>query len=416
MFSYNTALYARVHSKRLGLLRLAFTGMILIYIFCYSMGYKGGYLMKEAPIGTVRFSVQHEAYHNDGTNTPCHDPFEDNCAIKLHAPKMLSYCLGNKEIRRHQKFSCRHLDATEATTVFEKSLLIATRITEYNQERTCKWNDDEQQCTSMWKSSSPAASTFFVADIEATTLVLDHAIDTPTLGITAAARTSPQGMLIGNDDETCHTTPGEQSGTAPCFIHPNKTSRRSGLDVFRLSTLIQAATQGVTLDDETSFNNSHSLRYSGMVLVVLIEYTNFIPFQGVSDTVTYKYNVKYIKGTGAKNMEQRYIGNNIDQRTLQKRHGVMLSVKFTGALYAFDWSVCLITLTTSLALLAVATTIVDTFALYILRSNGRFTKIKYQDYEINYEDIKIAMEETTITKERIAMEEEDDEEETPLLI
>ena len=62
-YNYNTPIYARVHSKKLGLLRWTFSGLILAYIVFYSMLYKGGYLKEEAPIGTVRFSVQHTGTH-----------------------------------------------------------------------------------------------------------------------------------------------------------------------------------------------------------------------------------------------------------------------------------------------------------------------------------------------------------------
>ena len=40
------------------------------------------------------------------------------------------------------------------------------------------------------------------------------------------------------------------------------------------------------------------------------------------------------------------------------------------------------TLTTSLALLAVATTIVDGLALYVMQGHGKFDRIKYQDVRL----------------------------------
>ena len=370
LYSYNTPIYARVKSAKLGLLRWIFSSLILIYILGYSMLYRGGYLQSESPIGTVRFSVQHPGHLPN--NQPCHDPFQENCILHLHASKDLSYCSENPTPREHKKFHCRHLDATETITVFEKSVLIATRITEYIQERTCLFTNPNK-CTQLWKTKTSKEQTYFIGDVDDLTLVLDHAIDTPTLGITAASRTSPKGMLISTNDVMCQNLVQQN---APCEIAP--TLHTSGLDVFQLSTLIQLATEGGTLDETTSFASNHSLRYTGMVLVVLIEYSNFIPLYGVSNTVTYHYKLKFIKGTGAKHMHQQYLTDS-NERILQKRHGVLMVVKFAGSLHAFDWQTCLVTLTTSLALLAVATTIVDGLALYILRGNGQFEAIKYQD-------------------------------------
>jgi hypothetical protein len=62
LYSYNTPIYARVKSAKLGLLRWIFSSLILIYILGYSMLYRGGYLQFESPIGTVRFSVQHPGH------------------------------------------------------------------------------------------------------------------------------------------------------------------------------------------------------------------------------------------------------------------------------------------------------------------------------------------------------------------
>ena len=395
LYNYNTPIYARVHSKKLGLLRWTFSGLILAYIVFYSMLYKGGYLKEEAPIGTVRFSVQHAGIHKD-THQPCHDPFEAGCVLpQLHATADLSYCIDNPDSRSHKKFPCRHYDATESTTMFEKSLLVATRITEYVQDRVCPWSTNgkgnTKACTNIWKNHNEEPPlTFFVADVEAMTLVLDHAIDTPTLGVTAAARTSPQGLLLVDNDATCASTPGQHRLTAPCTILPNKTSTadaasttNQGLDVFTVNTLIHAANDGRGLDDPTTFASNHSLRYTGMVLVMFIEYSNFVPWYGVVDETTYKYRTSFIKGTGAKNMEEEYLNAGHSTRLLQKKHGLLLAVKFTGTIRSFDWSECLMTLTTSLALLAVATTIVDALALYLLDSDtGEFDKIKYQDVRL----------------------------------
>jgi hypothetical protein len=408
LYNYNTPIYARVHSRKLGLLRWSLVALILVYILFWSMLYKGGYLKEEAPIGTVRFSVQHAGVRAGTKDTPCHDPFEPGCHLALHLPKELPYCVQNAAPRAHKKFPCRHLDATESTTVFEKSLLIATRITEYTQQRACPWgkNGGDKRCSGIWTSNAP--TTFFVADVDDVNLVLDHAIDTPTLGVTAASRTSPQGSLVSTDDATCASTPGADRPWSPCKILPNTTSERSGLDVLRLSTLIRSAT-GIGLDTATTFASNHSLRYTGMVLVILIEYSNFVPFFGVVQNTTYNYRVSFIRGTGAKILEQEYLNSDHSRRILQKRHGVLLAVKFSGALRQFDWSVCLITLTTSLALLAVATTVVDALAMYMLKESREFDKVKYIDVKLGSE---VSAGQTRKARKG---EEAEDDEDAPLI-
>eukprot|EP00946_MAST-07B_sp_MAST-7B-sp1_P003601 g3601.t1 len=411
--NYNTPIYARVHSHKLGLLRWIFSGLILFYIVVWSMLYKGGYLKEEAPIGTVRFSVQHAAV--DSKNSSCKDPFEPGCLLDLHTAEELSYCVKNPRPRRHKKFQCRHLDAAESISIFEKSLLVATRISEYAQRRACPWNENGEtvRCTNIWESGP--ATTFFVADVDELNLVFDHAIDTPTLGVTAAARTSPQGVLVSNDNGACATSLGADRPLAPCSIAPNKTSDGSGLDVIRLSTLLRST--GIDLDGGTTFHSNHSLRYTGMVLVVFIEYTNFVPFFGITKNVTYKYRVSPIEGTGAKILEQEYLNKEHSRRVLQKRHGVLVAVKFSGTLRQFDWSTCLITLTTSLALLAVATTIVDAMAMYLLKESKEFDRVKYKDVELDGGKINADGYDRPMACENIGMqsEREEDSEDMPLL-
>ena len=92
------------------------------------MLYWGGCLQSESPIGTDSLCSIPAIFL---TTNPATIHLKKTASYILHASKDLSYCSENPTPREHKKVHCRHLDATETITVFEKSVLIATRITEY---------------------------------------------------------------------------------------------------------------------------------------------------------------------------------------------------------------------------------------------------------------------------------------------
>lgn len=74
-------------------------------------------------------------------------------------------------------------------------------------------------------------------------MLLDHAIATPTLGITATSRNMTGRLLIKNNDTLCALRNGFQdfrgdthSSSAPCFVDPVQSL---GLDFFLLSDLLE---------------------------------------------------------------------------------------------------------------------------------------------------------------------------------
>lgn len=391
---YPTVSFVRIVDWRLGCLKYSFVGVICLYILLYSFLYKGNYTRSEAPVGAVRFSLQHH------TPSGC-DPLDTGCELTLREHANIPYCDGNKEKRPFKKFQCINIDLIEASTSFENSVLVATRITEILQKRVCPREpkaNTTTKCKAIWKEMKPE-SKFFVADIEHATMMIDHSVTAPTIGISGTARGSPQGYLhVPQNDELCKTTPSEHQDSfesaitgplgdmvrgAPCMILPNSTAssesdKEKGFDVFTIGTLLAAA--GGNLDD-MGYRGDHSNRYLGMVLFLEIRYFNFYPWSGIlpHGAIEYQYSAHILKGTGAKVMWQQYVEQNMLERVVQKRHGVLVVVEQVGDLHAVDFSVILVTLTTSLALLAVAGAVVDFLAIYIAPRRQVYRKYKYKD-------------------------------------
>ena len=206
-----------------------------------------------------------------------------------------------------------------------------------------------------------AQRTYFVPQVEKFTLLLDHAVSASN-GVSAAAA-EMTGVL-----KYCNGT----------TIVPSITDQ--GIGFYEVGDLLDAAEMGgkcgVSLDDQST-TSKHSLRYDGIVLQIKFEYSNTKPWQGVQERVEYVMTTSIINGTKSKIEEEFWI-QYPERRITRDRHGIKISVLQSGRLGSFSAAALLVTLTSSLALLAVATTGVDFLALYVLSRKEVYKDAKYE--------------------------------------
>ena len=88
------------------------------------------------------------------------------------------------------------------------------------------------------------------------------------------------------------------------------------------------------------------------------------------------YRPSFISGTKAKVQEQLWT-KYPEQRVTLDRHSLKVVIIQTGMLGRFDLLTLLVTLTTSLGLLAVSTTIVDLLAIRVLPMRAAYRSAKY---------------------------------------
>jgi len=150
-----------------------------------------------------------------------------------------------------------------------------------------------------------------------------------------------------------------------------------------LSDFLTAANLDI---DETSWDPSvgETVRYAGAVIIVLIEYSNFLN-RSASGTM-YTYKVLPIIGTEYKTEEVVYT-NFPTQRVINNRHGIRLLFIQTGEIGQFNFQILLLTLVSGLALIAASTTLVDILAIYFMPQKANYYKYKYTK-TVDFSDLR----------------------------
>ena len=114
-------------------------------------------------------------------------------------------------------------------------------------------------------------------------------------------------------------------------------------------------------------------------MVMQVDYSNTLSWKGLSNKIQYTYTPTMLSGSSFKVYESVYQGypNYRENRTLLNKHGIKIDLVQAGDLGAFSFSELLVSLTTSLTLLAMATVITDYIALYLLPDKELYDGAKY---------------------------------------
>lgn len=343
LLAYSTVKIVRIQDRRVGLVHYAFLLGIVGYIVGFTILFQQRYLLLQRPVGAVRVSLQ-------SPQTRGQVPM---------APTALPYCLqAQNETHGFPNRECLYWDENlvlypqvEATAMF-----VSTRVTQTNQVLpNCSL--EKPTCTYVDVNSTE----HFVADIGNFTVMVDHSIYAPKVGVLANSRELPGGLL----DVDGHTVRDHAEG--------DSVGVRGKADVLHVRTLLQAA--GIdSLDTPSSSNRSRSLRDDGLVVLVFITYSNTHTYS--TGSIRYQYSLRMVENTKFKAVQPIYT-KNIENRVIWNRHGIRFIFLQTGELGAFDFATLLLSFVSGLGLLAVATLVVDVFALHLLKS-GRAVYSKYK--------------------------------------
>jgi hypothetical protein len=423
IFSYETVKYVSIRDSRLGLLRYGLVGAIIVYVTVFEMWAYGGYLASVPISGVIRFSLQQPTEQN------C-DPFDTNvpCRNAFTPVNELIYCQQspNSTSYRGTVYPCEIYEAINAQIITETSLVVISRAKSTNQTLVCGDDLDVRSvttCPHTYESSEltnenpngASINLFYVAQSEAFTVLLDHAVtaakicrdnimsDNPTARANVYACSAPSSSFRGrlystNDDlckefDECHQssyrgmTGSQRIATAPCFVQPNQTAK-ANLDYFSIDVLLRAA--GVALDDcadgttndtmtntnsTTNTTKCQTYRDLGLTILLNIEWNDFLPYHGMVEPY-YHYRAHLVSRSYKAYVP--FYHTYRQSRTLLSAHGIRIAVLINGEFHHFEWITFLITLTTALGLLAVSTTVADSLMLYILPEKEQYAKAKYE--------------------------------------
>jgi len=150
-------------------------------------------------------------------------------------------------------------------------------------------------------------------------------------------------------------------------------------DIFTLRKLLELA--GLDLDLKTNYGGE-PYREAGTALEVQVEYNNLHPWKSTFGHLDVGYTYRVIERSMEEIKTEKFAPKQPDDfpvhRMIENRHGIMLIVTVSGTFGYFNVVYLLVMLTTSLALLAGATKIVDLLALYCLKRREEYRRFKYK--------------------------------------
>lgn len=409
--SYETVKYVQVQDARLGWLRFVLLVGIALYVGVVEMAYMGGYLEATRVVGATRFSLKQPTMDDCDSSS-----FKnENCTNAFAPLDTLPYCQQGWDYNEASSSSsssyggsvypCQIYEAVNAQLIRESSIVVWTRASTQKQSLVCDGTND-MTCPRTYQAQNDTnGGPFYIAQSEAFTVLLEHAatashicesshtlssVATPHYACSAQASSYPDsGRMLSLNQNLCQKEFAKNNsyelphGTKrtqqfPCYIGPNVTS--NGHDYFSLDVLLQAS--GISsLDDCTEKKNSDdcvtTFRESGATVLLTIVWNDFRPYHGLVEPF-YFYKPRII-GTSYKESLAFYDGSDYRQsRTLMSAHGVKVAVVIAGNFHQFTWLNFLITVTTALGMLAVATAVVDACMLYIVPGKERYQQVKYE--------------------------------------
>jgi ATP P2X receptor len=405
--SYETVKVVSIPDYRLACLRYCLVGAIFVYVGVFELWAFGGWLASSQVHGAVRFSLQQPT--EQGCD-PFHTTLDSDCRNDFAPVHTLPYCSQSPSSSSYpgNVYPCQIYEAITAQYVTESSLLVVTRASSMNQTLVCGDNltNIEMSCPHTYEDTSEEEGKFYVAQSDAFTVLLDHAVTVSKTcdsvqkrsssgssksGYSCTAESSDyQGRLLSRSPSLCreqsslgaayaHYRGNQQTESAPCYIAPNQTDLR--LDFFSLDVLFRAgsdASLDACVEVSTSVANGtqcQTYRDVGATLLLNIVWNDFVVYHGKVEP-HYYYQVAIV-GRSFK-IFIPYYQHYRTRRTLLSAHGIRIAVVLGGEFHQFELLAFLITVTTALGLLAVSTTIVDSLMLYVLPGKERYAKAKYE--------------------------------------
>lgn len=390
--TYETVKYVNIKDSRLAILRTSLLLAIVVYVGLFEMWGQGGWLEVSPVVGVVRFSLQQPTLGN------CDPTSDSRCENAFRPLTELPYCQQSPKRMASKSsdysgnvYPCEIYEATNAQIISEKSIAIITRASTREEKLVCGKAD--MVCPRTYNSTS-AEHKFFTAQSEAFTILFDHSVTSSKICTAknnyacSSESAKHQGRLYSKNDHLCAqefakgnafvSFRGDQRrAQAPCYIKPNTTSEDQ--DFFSLDVLLKAV--DINLDDcnriLSSNNTCQTYRDTGATLILNIFWADFHAFHGMVEPFYY-YAPQFLAGSSFKQSIPFYRSYR-SSRTLLKAHGIRVAVLLGGEYHQFNIVSFLVTLTTALGLLAVATTVVDALMLYVLPEKKRYQQAKYEE-------------------------------------
>jgi len=418
---YDTSKIVRIHDRRLGIFYYTLVFLIMCWVIGFQILYGNEHFQLYDVKGSSRMTIQQPTA---GCN-----PNDPECLDTWAPLSKLPYCekfKGETDVKYQRP--CIFADQHELAPngMLEGEMFIPTRIDTHIEEQVCDPSEKNAWACNKRYRMQEIGENQYIADIEDFTLLFVHNY---YRGEIAGNSLNHQGFYLQCEDEKTgevlatrpckgvlkqkkvECLPGLKCGFAEGKLPPpmpeglllqkeDKTTTARGLawagnedeskgkfdafaipagDIFRLGYLLELA----GLDLDKSFNKEgEPLRESGTIIEILVEYSNLRPFLstfGFSE-VGYVYRVveRHMEELKTEGYALTQPSDAPKHRLIENRHGLLVRLKVGGSFGNFNIVYLLVMLTTSLALLAVATRIVDFMAIYVLQQKELYRSFKYE--------------------------------------
>jgi hypothetical protein len=381
LLSYTTSRTVRIRDKRLGAAYVLLTTAILAYILAYQVAVRQAFLKSGDVAALARLQLQRAgaayrwpqgaAPYCAGSPAPGANASGGGGAPGVAAfyafPSAGAYEYvgpGGGGVVAAQ-LDCLFFDESFAvpSPLESNAIFLTTRLTSWREQSAPAQTECDYQGLENCSWVAGARNTSYVADVELFTLLIEHSFAAPALGL---SRTAAQmgGAIEGGADPCAAYAP--YAAGCPGFVAVGVAGAR---DIVPIKALLNAA--GIASLDQVAGTDpalaNETLRYSGLVLLINIDYSNRFVDTGSWNTsdVRYTYRVSTVRNSEFKAQGAVTANNDVPSptREIYDRHGIRIVVSFTAAVGAFDLQTLLVNLTVSLGLLSVAILLVDVCAL-----------------------------------------------------
>lgn len=435
ILAYTTAKQVRIHDRHLGCLYYCWVLLIVCWVAGFQIFYGNNHYKLKDVKGSTRMTIQQPT---KGCN-----PNKPSCQDNMTPMTELPYCdvyageEEGKELPKHKR-KCIYADQHELLPggMLEGKMFVPTRIDHMVEKKTCKPGPSNgYSCKKMWTMEENQANTY-VADIEDYTVMIVSSYYRGKLVGTSSAhqgfyyecRDKETGKVIATSKckqaelkvvpikclpfLDCGYKSMKEPPRAPSFLKrqsriqshetlatdANETSEfKPGPvfaipdgDIFKFSKILELA--GLDLDG--SEKNGEPLRERGTRIKIKVEYANLYPYTGETNP---GYILKIVEDPMDEMKTEMYTHSQPadypQTRTMENRHGIYLEAQVGGSFGFFDVVFLLVMLTTSLALLATGTTIIDVVADYIPGLGVQKDKVQHCPHDWDKDDNQNAEQE-----------------------
>jgi ATP P2X receptor len=361
--SYSNYKYVSIYDPTLGLLFRIATLLPVVYVVVYLLVIQKGYLQLDPIVGTVEFHVKRKVW-----------PTQEQV-------QSLPYCESSDDTGENHCVLWDEFDVVYPPSV-TSSLFMTVNVKDRHQTRP--------NATSPF--SKGREHKYYVAGVEDMHVRLAHTYTVPQMYAAAMASgdVSHADMRYSGSQRRMRGHLTFLDNREPHALHKAKA------DVFPVKTLLAAA--GVSLDMRSDRVNlkevKKTFRDRGLIMLVTIEYQNYQnTWFGTHDT-EYSISVRRLHESESKEYESLFLSGDtlvVDgqgrasrtdalERIMRKRYGIRVFFAQTGKIGTFSIGAVLSQLVAVAGLMAVGSSAVEFFALYLSPQAAAYTKCTIDEY------------------------------------